>query len=116
MAIHIKCKNTANDLYESIFELAEEQGGIDTWIMDNEGDFTHTPPQWREKAWLRRSESSEEYELIFGIIGRKDMKMSKTIYAVYHGRFVEMLLTHFDMEIEEIKVSSLLENGIDLVP
>ena len=42
--------------------------------------------------------------------------MSKAIYAVYHGRFVEMLLTHFDSEIEEIKVSSLLEKGIDLVP
>ena len=116
MAIHIKCKNTADDLYESIFELAEEQGGIDTWIVDNEGDFTHIPPQWREKAWLRRSTSMNKNELVFGIIGRKDMEMSKTIYAVYHGRFVEMLLTHFDLEIEEIKVSSLLEKGIDLVP
>ena len=115
MAIHIKCKNTAKKLYESIVELAEEQDGIDTWIVDSDEDFTHTPPQWREKAWLRCS-SAKERDLVFGIIGRRDMKMSKAIYAVYHGRFVEMLLTHFDSEIEEIKVSSLLEKGIDLVP
>jgi len=28
-------------------------------------------------------------------------------YAVYHGRFVEMLLTHFDKECDAIEVSPL---------
>lgn len=114
MAIHIKCKITAHDLYGLILKQVDEET-VDTWMADNEGDFTHTPPQWREKAWFRCT-SANENELVFGIIGRRDMKMPKTIYAVYHGRFVEMLLTYFDLEIEEIKVSSLLEKGIDLAP
>ncbi len=114
MAIHITCINTAQNLKESIFELLDQEE-VDTWVMDNEGDFTLTPPQWREKAWFRCS-SSDGKELVFGIIGRRDKQMSKIIYAVYHGRFVEMLLTHFDMEIKEIRMTSLLEKGIDLAP
>ena len=36
--------------------------------------------------------------LIFGLLGKKDVKMIKMVYGVYHGRFIEMLLTHFDTE------------------
>ena len=32
------------------------------------------------------------------------MKMKKDIYAIYHGRFSEMLLAHFD---NSIKISSI---------
>lgn len=52
-----------------------------------------TPDQWRKKAWL--SPSAEEGQLSFEIIGQKDVKMSDVVYGVYHGRFAEMLLTHF---------------------
>lgn len=33
--------------------------------------------------------------------------MSKLTYGVYHGRFSEMLLTHFDNEITSIQLTSL---------
>ena len=39
--------------------------------------------------------------------------MSKVIYAVYHGRFAEMLLTYFDEEIETVEISSLAEVDVD---
>ena len=65
---------------------------IDTWSYDEDGDFTHTPPQWKKKAWLRPK--IFEGELRFGIIKPKADEPNRTIYGVYHGRFIEMLLTH----------------------
>ena len=71
---------------------------IDTWVYDKDGDFTHKPDQWYEQAWLRPV--AQQGVLLFGLIGKKDVKMSKTIYGVYHGRFIEMLLTHFDDDFD----------------
>lgn len=67
---------------------------IETWQYDADGDFTHTPEQWRGQAWLRPF--AQQGVLTFGLLGRKNVTMTKTVYGVYHGRFVEMLLTHFD--------------------
>jgi hypothetical protein len=66
---------------------------IETWSYDDDGDFTHTPAQWKKKAWLRPK--IFEGELRFGIIKPKGEEPNRTIYGVYHGRFIEMLLIHF---------------------
>jgi hypothetical protein len=63
-------------------------------MYDRDGDFTHTPDQWKGKAWLRPY--VQQGVLLFGLIGQQGVPMTKGIYGVYHGRFVEMLLTHFD--------------------
>ena len=34
--------------------------------------------------------------LIFGLVGRVNVVMTKVVYGVYHGRFIEELLAHFD--------------------
>lgn len=73
---------------------------IVTWGYDNDGDFYHTPEQWNYKAWLSPT-ISDKY-LIFGIVGEKDKDMSVETYAVYHGRFSEMLLAHFDHEFSNV--------------
>lgn len=73
---------------------AIRNGEIDTWTYDSEGDFTHTPNQWVEKAWFRPSTQSGF--LLFGMLGQRNISMTKAVYGVYHGRFIEMLLTHFD--------------------
>jgi hypothetical protein len=65
-----------------------------TWTYDKDGDFTHSADQWDKKAWLRPSVQQDA--LFFGILGQEGVQMTKTIYGVYHGRFIEMLLTHFD--------------------
>lgn len=67
---------------------------VATWSYDTDGDFTHMPQQWKNKAWLKPKTYTTE--LRFGLLGPKDVEISKAIYGVYHGRFIEMLLTHFD--------------------
>jgi hypothetical protein len=69
---------------------------IDTWAYDSDGDFYHTPDQWRGKAWLRPF--VQQGMLSFGLLGQKDIAMTKLNYGVYHGRFLEMLLVHFDTD------------------
>lgn len=73
---------------------AIDEGTVDTWIYDTDGDFTHKPEQWKNKAWLRPYVSSGVLQ--FGLVGRNGVDMSKEIYGIYHGRFIEMLLVHFD--------------------
>ena len=68
--------------------------GIDTWAYDSDGDFYHVPEQWKGKAWLRPH--PQQGVLTFGLFGQKDVTMSTTVYGIYHGRFIEMLLFHFD--------------------
>lgn len=107
MSIHIKTPIGAKPLYEKIVN-SIKSNQIDTWILDDDGDFTHTPLQWRNQAWLKYYTNGNE--LIFGILSRRDIKMSKLTYGVYHGRFSEMLLTHFDNEITSIQLTSLPDN------
>ena len=108
MALHIQLVSpvTSQILWRNILEQIGN-GVIDTWEIDSDGDLTHTPYQWRGEAWIRHY--SRGSELIFGIVARRDKKMSKVIYGLYHGRFAEMLLTHFDTQIKEITISSMPE-------
>ena len=75
-------------------------GKVLTWQLDSEGDFTHSPEQWRNQAWFRPT--IEPGMLVFKILGRKDVRMSTEVYAVYHGRFIEMLLAHFDQRFATV--------------
>jgi hypothetical protein len=86
---------------------AEIQAGkIVTWSFDADGDFTHTPEQWKYSAWLRPFVRSGQ--LVFGIIPSRNKSMSKEIYAVYHGRFIEMMQGHFDGSFASATASALL--------
>lgn len=63
-----------------------------TWSYDAQGDFTHTPDQWRNKAWLRPV--IEAGNLRFNILGNKSVLTTWAIYGVYQGRFIESMTTH----------------------
>lgn len=78
---------------------------VRTWSYDTDGDFTHTAEQWKNKAWLRPR--LEEGCLVLNILAPRASNMSTTVYAVYHGRFVEMLLTHFDSKFKRAEASAL---------
>ena len=105
MAVIVKTENP-KVLLQKIHKAIDENK-IDTWIIDNDGDFTHVPEQWNCKAWMHKADiASDNDELVFGIVGNKQVKMTKLLYAVYHGRFAEMLLSHFDTEIESINITS----------
>ena len=111
--IYIRLKDiTAATLIKRLKELID-QNGIQTWEYDSMGDYTMTPPQWHKQAWMRPQEESEMI-VKFGIIQRRDVKLSKEVYAVYHGRFAEMLLAHFDTNIERLEISPMLVKGVDV--
>lgn len=103
MAIFVKT-NTPGTLVENIRKKIGEHR-IDTWSVDSDNDFTHNVDQWRNRAWIRHK--IESGRVVFYVICRKDANMTIIEYAVYHGRFVEMLLMHFDKECDAIEVSPL---------
>ncbi len=78
---------------------AINQGRVETWRYDKDGDFTHTPPQWVNKCWLRPRIGAGE--LVFTTVPPQGIGLSKEIYGVYHGRFIEMLLVHFDSHFSD---------------
>jgi hypothetical protein len=88
---------TTNSPYQLLAALKEaiRAGHITTW-SDVNGDFTHTPAQWARQAWLRPSVQGTE--LRFAIIKSQGFILTTEVYAVYHGRFVEMMLAHFDQK------------------
>jgi hypothetical protein len=69
-------------------------GSVQTWSFDKNGDFTHTPTQWRFKGFFRPRVTVNGLE--FGLVPAVGGKITREVYAVYHGRFAEMLLAHFD--------------------
>lgn len=109
MAVIVEIRNP-NDFEEKI-KRKIDSGLIETWTIDDDGDYTHTPAQWVCKAWMHLFKMSDisdcdKNKLVFGIIGNKQVQMTKSLYAVYHGRFAEMLLAHFDDEIDKIVITS----------
>lgn len=68
-----------------------DQGHITSWSYDSDGHFTHTPSQWKNKTWLEPLEQSDKLRL--RIIAPKS-GMTREVFAVYHGRFIEMLIAH----------------------
>lgn len=103
MAIHVGTSDPSN-LINKIRELIDSKS-ISTWSYDQDGDFTYEVEQWKNRAWVHAS--SEEGRVVFSVLCRKDKNMSVIEYAVYHGRFVEMLLTHLDQQCINIEVTPL---------
>lgn len=83
---------------------------IDTWEYDKDGDFTHVG-QWKNLAWM--SPVIEENCVIFRILGRNSVKMTLMEYAVFHGRFLEMLINQFPDESKKIIIEAPLSNPLD---
>jgi hypothetical protein len=103
MAVIVSAPDPAG-LLRAIREAIDAQK-VATWSYDSDGDFTHTAEQWKYKAWLRPRQ--EQGLLIFNILTPKNTTLSTPIYAVYHGRFIEMLLAHFDEKFSRASASAL---------
>jgi hypothetical protein len=107
MAIRVSCENPGQLLRD--IRQAIRNGSIETWELDRDGDFTHVPDQWKNLAWFHPI--VEEDRLVFRILGQRSKKMSKATYGVYHGRFIEMLLSHFDTKFRRASATALPSNG-----
>jgi hypothetical protein len=109
MALIVKTNNP-NNLVTQI-KKAIDSKAIVTWSYDTAGDFTHTPEQWKFKGWMRAKIIGSEIH--FAFVGNKEVITTSVIYAVYHGRFLEMLLTHFDEDFTKAEISALPITGTD---
>jgi hypothetical protein len=92
MAIIIKT-NDPEGLLKSIYKAIDDMKVV-TWSYDRDGDFTNITDQWKQLAWLHPYVHPGELRL--GIVKAKDTKMTNVVYGVYHGRFIEMVVTQFD--------------------
>ena len=107
MAVRVQCSDPEALLNR--IRRAIREGAIETWSLDSDGDLTHSAEQWRNKAWFRPKISEEL--LTFNILTRRGKRMSRTIYGVYHGRLVEMLLVHFDEAFTRATATALPVSG-----
>lgn len=103
MAVMVQCKSPY-DLLNKI-KASIENGVVQTWTLDSDGDLTHSPDQWRSEAWFRPA--LEQDRLVFYILGKRTKPMSKAVYGVYHGRLIEMLLTHFDLDFSQAYATAM---------
>lgn len=103
MALIVKTSDPSGLLKE--IKKAIDSKAVQTWSIDSEGDFTHTPEQWQYKGWMSPKIYSDE--LHFAFLGNKEFTTTNLIYAIYHGRFSEMLLNHFDNKFTEVKATAM---------
>lgn len=91
------------------FKKKIDEDHIVTWSYDEDGDFTHTPDQWVGRAWLRPLVDAKS--LSFTIFPPRDQKLLKVVYAVYHGRFMESMLSHCDKGFDDGFATALAQLG-----
>ncbi|HEX9241095.1 MAG TPA: hypothetical protein VF875_01505 [Anaeromyxobacter sp.] len=91
-------------LLAAIREAIQAQS-IRTWQVDSDGDFTHTAEQWENRSWMRPRVLEDR--LVFNILAPRGVQISRATYGVYHGRFIEMLVTHFDSRLERAVATAL---------
>lgn len=94
-------------------DFAMRSNVIRGWTIDGVGDYTMTSNFRGNRAWFRHRIHGNEIQ--FGIIGSRSAPMDRTLYSVYHSRLIEVLLTHFDNDIQSLEVSPLLVRGVDMV-
>lgn len=93
MAIFVRTANP-QQLLDKIRDFIDK-GEIKTWQFDSDNDLTYYVAQFVGKAWFHPIVAAEENSLIFGIIANQKIEMSSQLYAIYHARFLEILLLHF---------------------
>ena len=94
-----------------------DYGPIYVYDLSDENDRNQAIDMWGEllNDWAStNSHFGDDGKLYFYIIGQKDNKMTKGIYAFYHSELSRFLLAKFDTYIDEIAISGSLMEG-DLV-
>lgn len=105
MAILINTNKNSYDIVRDIrFKI--DDGEIEDWIYDEDGDFTLKDSLLNEKAWMSPTLTEGlQYIVMFNIIGRKGGDLSSDEYAAYHGKFVELLIKYYGEFITNLIVT-----------
>lgn len=105
MALFIETKD-GKALLDAIIEGIRERRII-TWRYDLDRGFTHVmrDGEWEDLAWLWPEPVYSSGLQLFIREGRRAVspEQGTEVYAVYHGRFLEMLLAHYHDRFEEVK-------------
>lgn len=99
--------NRPEKLLESL-KNAVRAGSI-AWEIDEDGDFTYSPQKWKYEAWLHPSVG--KHRLTFYILPPKTDTITTEVYAVYHARFLQMMLTYFDELFDSCRASAQPEGA-----
>ena len=107
MAINFQTSNPHTLL--ATFKKAIDDNKVVTWSYDKDGDFTHTPEQWKLKAWMRPV--IYQGQLTMNFLGNSNTKNMREVYGVYHGRFIESMLVHCDKLFDNAIATALATNA-----
>ena len=107
MAVTVDTPNSAS-LLEAI-KLRIRNKSISTWALIQEQYLTHSVAQWENRAFFLPK--CQPGLLAFYIIAPQGGSVSTEVYAIYHGRLIEMLLAHFDKAFTQAVASALPITG-----
>lgn len=105
---------TSPDDFSAAFLRKVRSGRIPTWIIDEDGDLTISSPRWRNMAWFEIQVA--QTQVGFGIIPSAICRMTKELYAVFHGRLAATLLAYFDDEISDMRITPQFDERFDTLP
>lgn len=77
---------------------------VKTWQWVQEVYLTHSPSQWANLAFFRPQ--VQHGALVFYIWPPQGSTISPEVYAIYHGRLIEMLLSHLNSGFTQLFASA----------
>jgi hypothetical protein len=98
-------------LWSSIVRGVQENR-IRTWSLIQGNYLTHVADQWANKAFFRPV--VQPGSLLFQIVPPQGQKIPGEVYAIYHGRLIEMLLSHFPQRFSQAFASAAPVSGDSL--
>jgi hypothetical protein len=101
--IQITTESTT-ELFDAIRERVRSLR-IQEWIIDDDDDLTYASAPWKNLAWMRIRKTTSGLRV--NIIGNDEYDITREIYAIYHARFIEMLLTNFEELFESAEATAL---------
>jgi len=113
MAVNVTT-NDGRALIDAIYKAIDDKK-IETWRYKTHNGvkyLTHSADQWDGKAWF--TATAQAPGLVLNIVASQGINVSTIVYAVYHGRFIEMLLAHFDKQLD-IATATAMPTAADVI-
>jgi len=93
-------------LLEKIYEAIDNKKA-DKWVRTSDGRLTFGALLWKNEAFFKPQIWVNENQLRFGLLKRKDRKhITSKLYALFHVKLIEMLLTHFDNDFRSVTATA----------
>jgi hypothetical protein len=93
-------------LLDKIYEAIDTKKA-DKWVLTSDGRLTFGTLLWKNEAFFKPQIWVDENQLRFGLLKRKDRKhITSKLYALFHVKLIEMLLTHFDNDFISVTATA----------